>query len=555
MASINLLPEQMRERERKEIKRASKKPKIFDVELSRAKKEKPISSIRPPKKSLWKVIFGKKKKPVINQVNGMPVPRQGAKVDFLSASGGKKIKYKPVPRKKNSLRSSIGPARSPIKSINRAIHPVAPREPLPSFKRKKPSLFAKIFGIGNKKPKPPKVKKVEKQKPIAPSPPPPPPPKVKDVPKPKPVKKEKYHSAPKAEKAKFDINLIPEELLQIRYKKSRQKTVTIMMSVLIPALIITGLFVIIDQQQRLIDRNIIQLNDDRDKLNEYFERFENVQKKNIKLQDKLLTINELLQKHIYWTKFFSLLERYTLDDVHYTDFTADTSGQFVLPAVSSLGDEKDVEDRIADGYYKAAQQIVALGQADDFVDSVSVDNLEVVYGDTSGANGIKFELNIGLIDGVFIEEDDSNSIIINTDNLSGEVVVSTSDSNGFFGKNIQFNNNNAISFYLIAIINILILVLVYIYIAISFKLIAEKTNTPHSWWAWVPLLNLFLLVKSAKKTYWFIPLFFIPFINIVVAVIVWMAIAEKLNKQGWIGLLIIVPIVGIFIPGYLAFSE
>jgi hypothetical protein len=86
-------------------------------------------------------------------------------------------------------------------------------------------------------------------------------------------------------------------------------------------------------------------------------------------------------------------------------------------------------------------------------------------------------------------------------------------------------------------------------------LIAEKTNTPHSWWAWVPLLNLFLLVKSAKKTYWFIPLFFIPFINIVVAVIVWMAIAEKLNKQGWIGLLIIVPIVGIFIPGYLAFSE
>ena len=48
---------------------------------------------------------------------------------------------------------------------------------------------------------------------------------------------------------------------------------------------------------------------------------------------------------------------------------------------------------------------------------------------------------------------------------------------------------------------------------------------------------------------------FIPIVNIIISIIVWMAVAEARGKPNWIGILMIVPFVNIIIPGYLAFSQ
>jgi len=95
----------------------------------------------------------------------------------------------------------------------------------------------------------------------------------------------------------------------------------------------------------------------------------------------------------------------------------------------------------------------------------------------------------------------------------------------------------------------------YVYFAYSLMVIADKTKTPNSWMAWIPVLNAFLMVKAAGKSYWWILLFFIPLVNIVIAVIIWMEIAKRRNKPSWLGILMLVPLVNFIIPGYLAFSE
>jgi hypothetical protein len=96
---------------------------------------------------------------------------------------------------------------------------------------------------------------------------------------------------------------------------------------------------------------------------------------------------------------------------------------------------------------------------------------------------------------------------------------------------------------------------VYIYMSLALQTIATKTGTENAWLAWIPIANLILMVTVAKKPLWWILLFFIPLVNIVMAILVWMAVAEARGKPNWWGILMIVPFVNIFVPGYLAWSD
>ncbi|HMB26054.1 MAG TPA: DUF5684 domain-containing protein [Patescibacteria group bacterium] len=96
---------------------------------------------------------------------------------------------------------------------------------------------------------------------------------------------------------------------------------------------------------------------------------------------------------------------------------------------------------------------------------------------------------------------------------------------------------------------------VYVYTALTLMLIAKKTKDEPAWLAWIPIVNVFLMVKIAKMSYWSILLIFIPLVNIVWGVYLWWKIAEARGKSGWWGIAMIVPIVNFIAMGYLAFSE
>ena len=95
----------------------------------------------------------------------------------------------------------------------------------------------------------------------------------------------------------------------------------------------------------------------------------------------------------------------------------------------------------------------------------------------------------------------------------------------------------------------------YVYGALALQTIARKTNTENPWLAWVPIVNIILMDNIAKKPGWWFILWLIPFVNLVIMIIVWMAIAEARGKPNWWGILLIVPVVGIIVPGYLAWAD
>jgi len=95
----------------------------------------------------------------------------------------------------------------------------------------------------------------------------------------------------------------------------------------------------------------------------------------------------------------------------------------------------------------------------------------------------------------------------------------------------------------------------YVYTALAMQTIAEKTSTENAWLAWIPIANLILLLNIAKKPVWWIVLCLIPLVNIIIFIVVWMAVAEARGKPSWVGVLLIVPVLGALMPGYLAWAD
>ncbi|HUL16236.1 MAG TPA: DUF5684 domain-containing protein [Terriglobales bacterium] len=95
----------------------------------------------------------------------------------------------------------------------------------------------------------------------------------------------------------------------------------------------------------------------------------------------------------------------------------------------------------------------------------------------------------------------------------------------------------------------------YVYFSLALQTIANKTNTENAWLAWIPIANIILMLNIARKPIWWIILLLIPLVNIVIAILVWMGIAEARNKPSWWGVLMIVPVLNLIVPGYLAWSD
>ena len=59
--------------------------------------------------------------------------------------------------------------------------------------------------------------------------------------------------------------------------------------------------------------------------------------------------------------------------------------------------------------------------------------------------------------------------------------------------------------------------------------IFEKAGHP-GWAAIIPIYNMYIITKIAGKEWWWLLLLLIPIVNIVIAIILYIAVAEKFGK-------------------------
>ncbi len=109
---------------------------------------------------------------------------------------------------------------------------------------------------------------------------------------------------------------------------------------------------------------------------------------------------------------------------------------------------------------------------------------------------------------------------------------------------------------------IILIIALYIYISLALMTIAHKTKTAYPWLAWIPIANIYLMVKISKQPWWVMLLFLIglvPIFGLLVVIglftFLWWNICEVRGKPGWLGLFTPFPILNLIMIGIVAWSD
>ncbi|MEM2956036.1 MAG: hypothetical protein QW041_00450 [Candidatus Pacearchaeota archaeon] len=114
----------------------------------------------------------------------------------------------------------------------------------------------------------------------------------------------------------------------------------------------------------------------------------------------------------------------------------------------------------------------------------------------------------------------------------------------------------------IMILAAIVVIAIYVYTSLALMTIAKKTKTENAWLAWIPVVNIWLIIQIAEQPWWqifAILLYFIPVIGGIVFLAVmafWFwKISERRSMPGWLGILMIIPIVNLIVLGILAWKD
>lgn len=94
----------------------------------------------------------------------------------------------------------------------------------------------------------------------------------------------------------------------------------------------------------------------------------------------------------------------------------------------------------------------------------------------------------------------------------------------------------------------------HLVMAVALWKMAERVKEEPAWFAIVPLLNMVLLLKLARKPMWWLVLFFLPIVNIVALIMATMSLCERFGVDKWWGLVAIISPLNLVLYLYLAFS-
>lgn len=153
----------------------------------------------------------------------------------------------------------------------------------------------------------------------------------------------------------LEINLIPDTVSTQEMASGFGKKLLVLVlsfagSALVVALVYGGIKLYEQQIGTAIHEIDVTIDEKRKKILEYDKERREVEA----LQAKMNLLDELLSKHVHWTRVLTALENYTVEDVYFTNFVASRDGGLMLSAIG-----KD--------YTSVARQLVTFQEAKDFV--------------------------------------------------------------------------------------------------------------------------------------------------------------------------------------------
>lgn len=198
------------------------------------------------------------------------------------------------------------------------------------------------------------------------------------------LKKDKKEKKPKeieTEPKGLDISLMSERAVVIP-RVIRSRFLLFLAAIIVIFTIFTVVWLYADWYFEDLSIEVHKLRGEMQLLEAESVAFLDIRNEVMDLETKAARVESILNNHIYWTKFFTLLETYTIPDIYFADFAADTSGTIHLEATG--------RDLIS-----VAEQIIAFSNAPDFIKAVRASNIRKL------PKGIGASFDLSLVDGIF----------------------------------------------------------------------------------------------------------------------------------------------------------
>ena len=348
MTEVNLLPDNLRGKEKKE-KKSKKGSSVSDIKFSLPKSEKKNKKL---KKSFFSGFFNRKKKLKNKKVNktenvikSPSILTSETSVKVEKSKIKKKFKkkvFKPQKTKKSFLKSIFEPKVKKKKNLLKTT-----KQDLPVLS----SLVEKKHSI-------PKIKKIKEKEKL--------------------VKMDKFLSA----------NLMPEDTLaKAEANLSKRLIISTGMIILSVLLIITG-YMGLTWYQMELNKNINTLGEQISLLDAQIIDYEKGEYKLLETQEKLKHIRGLLDNHVYWTQFFEMMEKYTINEVYYTGYQMAGSDQLFISAVGL-------------DYESVAKQYIAFQKAENLIKDISITSAQANIGEGLYL-GVNFDIQLTFYPAVFL---------------------------------------------------------------------------------------------------------------------------------------------------------
>ncbi|NUM25535.1 MAG: hypothetical protein HUU49_02805 [Candidatus Buchananbacteria bacterium] len=413
MPEINLLPDDLRAREKKELEAVRKKPKIFSVSMSSPTSNKITQPLKASKPSLMSRLFAKKvEKPNMSfaakesdiSPSDIEATKRAVRTEFTipkislkenepevntqsSVSQAKKSSLDESVARDSSFRPVEEVTFKPVKPSETVVEEIESKKPQQDKAEKKEKKKWFVFSFGRKKqlPAESRVEDINDNKT----------PEAKTESKQEKTSRFKKHHKDKKSKGPaagfLDVNLIPEELSKHPELELPRKLTMSAILIFVVVLLVVGAYFSITWYQFNITKQINDFETEISNLDKQITSAQASKDAALDLQQRLKTVKDLLDNHVYWTKFFALLEKNTVDEVYFTNFAMTGQDKLVLAAVG-----KD--------YESVARQLVAFQEATDFVKSVRIDSASTEFDFETGDNfGVNFNINLEFQPGVFLK--------------------------------------------------------------------------------------------------------------------------------------------------------
>jgi len=185
----------------------------------------------------------------------------------------------------------------------------------------------------------------------------------------------------------LEVNLIKDE---VRISFDWNKNISVLLFVLfIAGFFIAEIYFGLDWWEKQEIAKAQSLNDNISQVNREISKIKATADEALAYKDKSVEVGRLLNEHVYWSNFFSWLEKNTLSTVKYDGFSGNTDGIYSLSAK-------------AYSYAEVSWQVKALAK-NEFVKNIEV--LSVLSGKTgklkTAESGVNFSLSFELNPDIF----------------------------------------------------------------------------------------------------------------------------------------------------------